>query len=76
MNKLIAGIITFVGILWAVFSMGKKTCEIKAKEENIIVKELVIKEKENVNKRRIEALRASPDDNLLWLEANICEDCR
>jgi len=66
--------------VFAIFSFGKKQCQkenlIKEQEREIKVQETIIIETKKVNERRNKALTVSPDDNLMWLEENICQDCR
>lgn len=68
------------GLFLAIYHKGKSDCEqknlLKEKEKEIIVKEIIINENKKLNERRTKALLATPDDNILWLRENICQDCR
>lgn len=68
------------GLFFLVYSKGKQDCEqkhlLEEKQTEIITKEIIINETKQVNERRAKALVATPDDNLVWLRENDCEDCR
>jgi hypothetical protein len=80
MRDIIILLIIMIFLIFISYFFGKKNCE----NENIIVQqEIEIKaqqiintETKKVNERRTKALIATPDDNLVWLKENDCEDCR
>lgn len=76
-------LLAFIGVSAIIaffYFKGQRDCEtkqiIQEKKEQVIIYETIIKEKKAVNKRRNDALLVNSDDNILWLEENLCEDCR
>lgn len=76
---LIVTIVVFL-IFGFIYYQGIKDCEkkhlLEEKQNEIITKEIIINENKKVNERRNKALVATPDDNILWLRENDCQDCR
>jgi hypothetical protein len=75
--SIIFAVISFIFWLW---KKAESDCKnkhlISDQAQEIIVKDHIITETKQVYERRNETLRANPDDNLLWLEENLCQDCR
>ncbi len=80
MRDIIILLIIMIFLIFISYFFGKKNCE----NENIIVQQeieieaqqIINTETKKVNERRTKALIATPDDNLVWLKENDCEDCR
>lgn len=79
MNKFIFALLTILFAVALAFILGKRYCEkdaiIQKEAEEKQVIQTILKETKKVNERRVQALTVSHDDNILWLEANICQNC-
>lgn len=80
MKLYFVALILIIALVFTIFSFGKNQCKkenlIKEQKQEIITQEKIIIETKQVNERRNKALVATPDDNLVWLRKNICQDCR
>lgn len=80
MRDVIILLLVVIFIIFISYFFGKKNCEnkniIKQQEIEIEAQEIINTETKQVNERRNKALVATPDDNLVWLRKNICQDCR
>lgn len=80
MRNVIILLLVVIFIIFISYFFGKKNCEnkniIEQQEIEIETQQIINTETKQVNERRSKALVAAPDDNLVWLRENICQDCR
>lgn len=80
MRDIIILLLVVIFIIFISYFFGKKNCEnkniIEQQEMEIETQQIINTETKQINERRSKALVATPDDNILWLKENICQDCR
>lgn len=80
MERFIIGGLIIAGVIFTIYYSGLKKGkqeEVVKQQEQVIEKQNeVIKEQKQVHIRQVKNKRTSIDDDISWLQNNICTDCR